>query len=237
MTDALSIEALDVRYGRVQALRGLTLTVGEGEIVAVLGNNGAGKTTTLCAVSGLLPITAGRITMFGSDITSAKPQAVVDRGGIHVPEGRRIFSRLTVHENLQLGGYRVKDPTAVASRIADVYDLLPALTTRRTQLGGTLSGGEQQMLALGRALVAGPRLLMLDEPSLGLAPMVVAQVMRLVAEVNARGASVLLVEQNARAALRISHRAYVLEHGTAALEGPAARLASDPKVVSAYLGS
>jgi branched-chain amino acid transport system ATP-binding protein len=236
VTRALEISGLEVRYGRVHALRGLALTVEAGEIVAVLGNNGAGKSTALCAVSGLLPITAGTIHAFGGDITGAPPWETVGRGVVHVPEGRRIFSRMSVHENLQLGGHLEPDKAAVATSIAEVYDLLPALASRRAQQGGTLSGGEQQMLAIGRALVAGPRLLMLDEPSLGLAPMMVTQVMRLIAAVNERGAAVLLVEQNARAALRVAHRAYVLTDGAVALEGPAERLLEDPKVVSAYLG-
>jgi branched-chain amino acid transport system ATP-binding protein len=156
---------------------------------------------------------------------------------IHVPEGRRIFSRLTIHENLQLGGYLVKDQDVVDQRIGEVYELLPRLAERRTQQGGTLSGGEQQMLAVGRALVAGPRLLMLDEPSMGLAPLVVAQIMELVERINRSGTSVLLVEQNARAALRISHRAYVVENGQITLEGAAHELASDDRVIDAYLGA
>jgi branched-chain amino acid transport system ATP-binding protein len=236
VTSALEISGLEVRYGRVHALRGLALTVDDGEIVAVLGNNGAGKSTSLCAVSGLLPITAGTIHAFGDDVTGAPPWEIVSRGVVHVPEGRRIFSRMTVHENLQLGGHLAPDKAAVATRITEVYDLLPALASRRAQQGGTLSGGEQQMLAIGRALVADPRLLMLDEPSLGLAPKMVTQVMRLIAAVNERGAAVLLVEQNARAALRVAHRAYVLTDGAVAVEGLAERLLADPKVVSAYLG-
>jgi branched-chain amino acid transport system ATP-binding protein len=156
---------------------------------------------------------------------------------VHVPEGRRIFSRLTIHENLQLGGYLVSQQSVVAERIDRVYDLLPRLKERRTQQGGTLSGGEQQMLAVGRALVAGPRLLMLDEPSMGLAPLVVRQVMELIAEINREGTSVLLVEQNARAALRIAHRAYVVENGATTLEGAASELAGDSRVVDAYLGA
>jgi branched-chain amino acid transport system ATP-binding protein len=234
---ALEIENLDVHYGRVHALRGLSLRVGEGEIVALLGNNGAGKTTTLASVSGVVPSQAGRIQAFGKDVTKAKPWEIVGRGVIHVPEGRRIFSRLTIHENLQLGGYLVKDQDVVDQRIEEVYELLPRLAERRTQQGGTLSGGEQQMLAVGRALVAGPRLLMLDEPSMGLAPLVVAQIMELVERINRSGTSVLLVEQNARAALRISHRAYVVENGQITLEGAAHELASDDRVIDAYLGA
>jgi branched-chain amino acid transport system ATP-binding protein len=234
--NALDIDQLDVHYGKVQALRGLSLRVGNGEIVAVLGNNGAGKTSTLATVSGVVRSSAGRVTALGKDITHGHPWEIVADGIIHVPEGRRIFSRMSIHENLQLGGYLVTDKRTVEDRIAEVYDLLPRLKERRSQDGGTLSGGEQQMLAVGRALVAGPRLLMLDEPSMGLAPLVVAQIMELIADINSRGTSVLLVEQNARAALLIAHRAYVIENGTATLEGAASELANDARVVDAYLG-
>ena len=234
---ALEIDDLDVHYGRVHALRGLSVRVAEGEIVSLLGNNGAGKTTTLASVSGVVPASAGRIRAFGEDITKAKPWEIVGRGIVHVPEGRRIFSRLTIHENLQLGGYLVKDQQLVERRIEEVYETLPRLAERRSQQGGTLSGGEQQMLAVGRALVAGPRLLMLDEPSMGLAPLIVAQIMELVQTINRSGTSVLLVEQNARAALRISHRAYVVESGVITLEGPAEELARDSRVIDAYLGA
>jgi branched-chain amino acid transport system ATP-binding protein len=235
--NALEIDAVDVHYGRVQALHGLTLHVGEGEIVAVLGNNGAGKTSTLSAVSGVVRASGGSIRAFGEEVTNGSPWDITGRGIVHVPEGRRIFSRLTIHENLQLGGYLVNDQKVVNERIDEVYSLLPRLKERRTQQGGTLSGGEQQMLAVGRALVAGPKLLMLDEPSMGLAPLVVAQIMALIADINERGTSVLLVEQNARAALRIADRAYVVENGSTTLEGPAAELAGDSRVVDAYLGA
>ncbi|MCW3841157.1 ABC transporter ATP-binding protein [Micromonospora yasonensis] len=234
---ALEINALDVHYGRVHALRGLTLTVGEGEIVTLLGNNGAGKTSTLATVSGVVRSTGGTVRAFGTDITKAKPWEIVGAGVVHVPEARRIFSRLTVHENLQLGGYLVKDVAAVNRRIDEVYSLLPRLAERRNQQGGYLSGGEQQMLAVGRALVAGPKLLMLDEPSMGLAPLVVAQIMDLIRRINADGTSVLLVEQNARAALKIAHRAYVVENGVITLQGAARELARDSRVVEAYLGA
>jgi branched-chain amino acid transport system ATP-binding protein len=235
--NALEIDRLDVHYGKVQALRALSLRVGQGEIVAVLGNNGAGKTSTLATVSGVVRSSSGTIRAFGKDITAENPWEIVADGIVHVPEGRRIFSRMSIHENLQLGGYLVTDKNAVDDRIAQVYDLLPRLKERRNQDGGTLSGGEQQMLAVGRALVAAPKLLMLDEPSMGLAPLVVAQVMELIADINSRGTSVLLVEQNARAALRIAHRAYVIDNGTATLEGAASELAGDARVVDAYLGA
>ncbi|HET6561620.1 MAG TPA: ABC transporter ATP-binding protein [Marmoricola sp.] len=235
--NALEIDAVDVHYGRVQALHQLTLRVGEGEIVAVLGNNGAGKTSTLSAVSGVVRASNGTIRAFGDEITNNSPWDITGRGVVHVPEGRRIFSRLTIHENLQLGGYLVDDQKTVDERIDEVYSLLPRLKERRSQQGGTLSGGEQQMLAVGRALIAGPRLLMLDEPSMGLAPLVVAQIMALISDINERGTSVLLVEQNARAALRIADRAYVVENGSTTLEGPASELAGDSRVVDAYLGA
>ena len=235
--DALVIEDLDVHYGRVQALHGMSLRVGTGEIVALLGNNGAGKTSTLSAVSAVVRPSGGTIRALGEDITRRSSWDIVEAGIVHVPEGRRIFSRLTIHENLQLGGYLVDDHATVNERIERVYTLLPRLKERRTQQGGTLSGGEQQMLAVGRALVAGPKLLMLDEPSMGLAPLVVARIMDLITEINAEGTSVLLVEQNARAALRISDRAYVMENGRTVMEGPAADLRRDSRVVDAYLGA
>ncbi|MEU4680455.1 ABC transporter ATP-binding protein [Micromonospora sp. NPDC023737] len=234
---ALEIDGLDVHYGRVHALRGLTLTVGEGEIITLLGNNGAGKTSTLATVSGVVRSTGGTVRAFGRDITKAKPWEIVGAGIVHVPEGRRIFSRLTVHENLQLGGYLVSDKAVVGRRIDEVYTLLPRLAERRNQQGGNLSGGEQQMLAVGRALVAAPKLLMLDEPSMGLAPLMVAQIMNLIRQINADGTSVLLVEQNARAALKIAHRAYVVENGVITLQGAARELARDSRVVEAYLGA
>lgn len=234
---ALQIRDLDVFYGEVHALRGLSLRVGVGEIVALLGNNGAGKTTTLSAVSGVVDIKAGSIRALGEDTTGSKPWEIVGRGIVHVPEGRRIFPRLTIHENLQLGGYLVEDAKLINSRIDEVYSTLPLLAERRSQQGGNLSGGEQQMLAVGRALVSGAKLLMLDEPSMGLAPKLVAQIMKLIQSINAGGTSVLLVEQNARAALRIADRGYVVENGAITLEGTAAELSKDSRVVDAYLGS
>ncbi|GAA1585231.1 ABC transporter ATP-binding protein [Actinomadura kijaniata] len=233
----LELTDLDVRYGAVRALRGLSLTVAEGEIVALLGNNGAGKSTALAAISGLVRPSAGRIVLDGREVTGASPPAMVAAGVVHVPEGRRIFSTLTVRENLQLGGYLVRDGAELERRIARVYDLLPRLAERRDQQGGTLSGGEQQMLAIGRGLVAGPRLLMLDEPSMGLAPLIVTAVMDVIRDINAAGTTVLLVEQNAKAALRIAHRGHVLDQGAVTLHAPAAELAADPRVIEAYLGA
>ncbi|NUT58221.1 MAG: ABC transporter ATP-binding protein [Agromyces sp.] len=233
---ALEVQDVDVSYGRVHALRRLSFSVGDGEIVCLLGNNGAGKSTTMNLLSGLVRPKSGAVRWNGMDLATAKPWDIVAAGLIHVPEGRRIFSTMTVHENLLLGGYAVRDRRAVDERIAQVYELMPRLAERRKQQGGTLSGGEQQMVAIGRAIVGGPKLLLLDEPSMGLAPLVVKQVMEVIAAVNAQGTTVLLVEQNARAALKIAHRAYVVETGTVTLSGSAAELARDARVVEAYLG-
>ncbi|MFF6995926.1 ABC transporter ATP-binding protein [Streptomyces sp. NPDC008313] len=233
----LDIRGLEVAYGKVEALKGLGLTVGENEIVALLGNNGAGKSTTVSTVSGVVRPRAGTVTAYGEDITAATPWSIVERGIVHVPEGRRIFSRLTVHENLQLGGYTVRDSASIDKRIQTVYDVFPRMADRRNQQGGTLSGGEQQMLAIGRAMVAGPRLVMLDEPSMGLAPLVVAQVMDAIVSINQAGAAVLLIEQNARAALKVAHRGYVIDSGRVTVTGSAAELRTDPQVVAAYLGA
>lgn len=236
MTNVLEVEDLYVNYGKVEALKGLSLTVGEGETVSLLGNNGAGKSTTVSTISGVVRAASGKITAFGDDITHAKPWDLVERGIVQVPEGRRIFSRLTVHENLQIGGYTVREPKQIDARIDEVYELLPRLAERRSQHGGTLSGGEQQMLAIGRAMIGGPRLLMLDEPSMGLAPLMVAQVMDVVRSINARGTAVLLIEQNARSALKVAKRGYVLDSGAVSIEGSAEELSKDPRVVEAYLG-
>jgi len=233
----LEFDNVEVFYGKVQALRGISLIVEEGEIVALLGNNGAGKTTTLSTASALVKSHSGKVLFNGADITKAQPWNVVGAGLIHVPEGRRIFSTLTVFENLQLGGYLVKDRSLVAKRIDRVYELLPLLAERRAQQGGTLSGGEQQMLAIGRGLIAGPKMLMLDEPSMGLAPLIVAQVMQVISEIRDQGTTVLLVEQNARAALRVTDRAYVIDGGATTIEGHAADLLADPRIIDAYLGA
>jgi branched-chain amino acid transport system ATP-binding protein len=233
----LEFDDVEVFYGKIQALRGINLTVEEGEIVALLGNNGAGKTTTLSTASALVKAHTGKVAFNGKDITKAHPWDVVGSGLIHVPEGRRIFSTLSVLENLQLGGYLVKDRGIVAKRIERVYELLPLLAQRRAQQGGTLSGGEQQMLAIGRGLVAGPKMLMLDEPSMGLAPLIVAQVMQVISEIRASGTTVLLVEQNARAALKVTDRAYVIDNGVTTIEGNASELIADPRIIDAYLGA
>ena len=233
----LEFENVQVFYGKVQALCGISLTVAEGEIVALLGNNGAGKTTTLSTASALVKSHSGTVRFNGADISKAHPWDVVGAGLIHVPEGRRIFSTLTVQENLQLGGYMTKDRALVGERIEQVYHMLPLLAERRSQQGGTLSGGEQQMLAIGRGLVAGPKMLMLDEPSMGLAPLIVAQVMQVISAIRDQGTTVLLVEQNARAALKVTDRAYVIDGGVTTIEGRAAELISDPRIIDAYLGA
>ncbi|MER7500817.1 ABC transporter ATP-binding protein [Nonomuraea pusilla] len=232
----LELRDLDVHYDGVHALRGLSLTVRPGEIVALLGNNGAGKTTTLSAASGLVRASGGAVTFDGRDITREKAHKIAALGLVHVPEGRRVFSTLTVHENLQLGGYLVRDHAEIRRRVDRVYEVMPRLAERRAQQGGTLSGGEQQLLAIGRAMVTGPRLLLLDEPSMGLAPLIVASVMETIAQINAEGTSVLLVEQNAVAALKIAHRGYVMENGACVLQGSAAELREDTRVAEAYLG-
>jgi branched-chain amino acid transport system ATP-binding protein len=233
----LEFDNVEVFYGKVQALRGISLTVEEGEIVALLGNNGAGKSTTLSTASALVKLHSGKVAFNGADVSRARPWDVVGAGLIHVPEGRHIFSTLTVLENLQLGGYLVKDRALVAKRIERVYELLPLLAERRAQQGGTLSGGEQQMLAIGRGLIAGPKMLMLDEPSMGLAPLIVNQVMQVISEIRDQGTTVLLVEQNARAALKVTDRAYVIDGGETTLEGRASDLISDPRIIDAYLGA
>jgi branched-chain amino acid transport system ATP-binding protein len=233
----LTVAGVDLFYSRVQALRGLSLEVRQGEIVALLGNNGSGKTTTMNMLSGLVRPRQGTVRWGELDLAKAQPWTIVGAGVVQVPEGRRIFSTMTVHENLQLGGYLERDAKVVEERIERAYEMMPRLAERRGQQGGTMSGGEQQMLAMARALVANPSLLLLDEPSMGLAPLVVKQVMEIVKTVGQMGTTVLLVEQNARAALQIADRAYVLENGTVRISGPAAELAQDPRVIDAYLGA
>jgi branched-chain amino acid transport system ATP-binding protein len=230
----LQIEDLEAGYGAIAALRGVTLEVRAGEIVTLIGSNGAGKSTLLRSVSGLVRPRRGRILLDGEDIGSARPDQIVRLGVCHVPEGRRIFANLSVLENLQMGGYVRRGSSA--ETLEQVLSLFPRLRERLKQAGGTLSGGEQQMLAIGRALMAQPRLLLLDEPSLGLAPRLVQQIFEIIQTIHAAGTTVVLVEQNAHQALRIASRAYVLETGSLVLEGSAAELAADPRVRRAYLG-
>jgi len=233
----LEVRDLHVFYSNIEALKGISLQVDPGQIVAILGGNGAGKTTTLRTISGLLRPRSGSITYGGKSLIGVEAHVLVAKGLSHVPEGRRIFNILTVAENLNLGGYLIRsDRKLVDERKASIYKLFPRLFERRTQLAGTLSGGEQQMLAIGRALMSAPKVLMLDEPSLGLAPILARSVLKTVREIAKEGTAVLLVEQNARQALAISDRAYVIEVGRVVLEGDAATLARDERVQKAYLG-
>ena len=233
----LEVTGLEVRYGSVTAVKGISLEVAEGEVVAIIWPNGAGKTSTLRAITGLVPAAGGRVVFRGTDVSRWKAHRIVTLGLGHAPEGRRLFPQMTVMENLRMGAYRRRGPAEIGRTLARVEELFPRLAERRVQLAGTLSGGEQQMLAIGRALMAEPRLLVLDEPSFGLAPMIVREIGRIVRSINReRGVSVLLVEQNARMALGIAARAYVLETGRVALSGPSATLVESPHVRAAYLG-
>ncbi|MBI2494573.1 MAG: ABC transporter ATP-binding protein [Candidatus Rokubacteria bacterium] len=235
MSAALELEDLAVFYGKRRALEGVSLAVGRGEIVTLLGANGSGKSTALRAISGLVRPARGRIVYEGRDITRAPADAIVAAGITHVPEGREVFPEFTVLENLLVGGHTVARGD-VAGRLEAAFRLFPVLRERRLQLGGTLSGGEQQMLAIGRALMARPRLLLLDEPSLGLAPMLAGEIFRTIQRINESGVAVLLVEQNARRALKLAARGYVLETGRVVVAGPSAALTEDPRVRTAYLG-
>jgi branched-chain amino acid transport system ATP-binding protein len=231
----LKVESIDVAYGQIRALKAVGLEVGRGEIVTLLGNNGAGKTTTLKTISGLLHPTQGSITLEDESLVGVPPHAIVARGVAHVPEGRRIFNRLTVRENLMMGAY-LRSDGKIAADLDRVFALFPRLAERIAQVAGTLSGGEQQMLAIGRALMASPRLLLLDEPSMGLAPVLVEQIFDTITDINRQGMTILLVEQNAAMALSIAHRGYVLETGSIALAGSAAELSDNADVRRAYLG-
>jgi branched-chain amino acid transport system ATP-binding protein len=231
----LEVSGLEVRYGGIRAVRGIDLAVAEGELVCLIGANGAGKSSTLRAISGLLPASAGAVRYSGRDLAGRRAFERVRAGLVMVPEGRGVFPQLTVDENLDMGAYARSD-RAIESDRGRVFTLFPRLRERRGQTGGTLSGGEQQMLAIGRALMSRPKLLLLDEPSMGLAPIVVQLIFEVIQEINTGGVTCLLVEQNARAALALAKRAYVMESGQITLSGPAAELAHDPKVVEAYLG-
>jgi branched-chain amino acid transport system ATP-binding protein len=231
----LEVRDLHVYYGEIHALKGVSFRVGKGEIVTLLGNNGAGKTTTLKTLSGLLHPRRGDVLLEGASLRGTPPHRIVEQGITHVPEGRRVFNRLTVVENLEMGAY-TQSGRAIAQNMEHVFAMFPRLRERRTQTAGTLSGGEQQMLAIGRALMAKPRLLLLDEPSMGLAPVLVEQIFETVQAINREGMTVLLVEQNAAMALSIAGRGYVLETGRIATEGAATDLAENPEVRRAYLG-
>jgi len=232
----LEIRDLHVSYGGIHAVKGISLNVPKGKIVTLIGANGAGKTSSLRAISGLCKNRRGTIRWNGKDITGYDPVSIVKAGIVMSPEGRRIFPHLTVLENLHLGAYSRNDKDGIARDLDWVFDLFPRLSERRAQKGGTLSGGEQQMLAVGRALMSAPALVMLDEPSLGLAPLLVREVFDIIRAINAKGMTVLLVEQNAYAALKVAHYAYVLETGTVTLEGTGAELIADECVRAAYLG-
>jgi branched-chain amino acid transport system ATP-binding protein len=234
----LELSDVHIAYGNVKAVKGIDLVVNDGEIVTLLGANGAGKTTTLRAMSGLLRLQSGIIRFCEHELQAMPAHKIVELGICHVPEGRRVFGTLTVEENLNLGAYkyRLNDPGRVQSGRERVYQLFPRLEERRKQLAGTLSGGEQQMLAIGRGLMSDPRVLLLDEPSLGLAPKLVREIFRTIYEINRQGVTILLVEQNARIALRVAQRAYVLETGRIALSGESLELRRDPRVQQAYLG-
>lgn len=232
----LEVKDLQVYYGVIQALKGISFEVNEGEIVTLIGANGAGKTTTMQTVIGLIPSKGGSIVYEGTDITKYPSHKIVAMGMSQVPEGRRIFQELTVYDNLMLGAYLVKDMNLIKERIENVFEQFPILKERRTQIAGTLSGGEQQMLAMSRALMANPKLLMLDEPSMGLSPLLVSQVFDIIKDMNKKGITILLVEQNAEKALEIADRAYVLANGEITHHGTGAELAGSEEIKKAYLG-
>ncbi len=233
----LTVEGLVCRYGKVEAVRELSIEVKQGELVTLIGANGAGKTTTLKAISGLLSPAAGRISFLGEDITRAEPKRILSLGIAPCPEGRRVFPYMTVAENLEMGSYLRADADGVAADLEQLYARFPILAERRHQAAGTLSGGEQQMLAISRALMSRPKLVLFDEPSLGLAPNLVERTFEIIRDIRARGVTVVLVEQNAFAALELSDRSYVLEQGRVALAGTGAELLDNPHVKSAYLGA
>ena len=232
----LELQDITLMYGRIQALHGISLTVGEGEIVALIGATGAGKSTTMRAISGLRPVAHGSIRFDGEDITKLRADLRVVRGVSQSPEGRGVFPGMTVRENLEMGAYTRRNRTEIDEDMERAFTLFPRLKEREKQVGGTLSGGEQQMLAVGRALMSRPKLLLLDEPSMGLAPMLIQQIFDIVVEINQQGTTVLLVEQNAQQALSRAHRAYVLETGRIVKSGTGAELLTDPSVKDAYLG-
>ena len=232
----LEVRDLQVYYGMIQALKGISFEVGQGEVVALIGANGAGKTTTLHAITGLLPIKNGTVTLAGTEITKAPPHKIVEMGMAHVPEGRRVFANLTVYQNLRMGAYTRNDTQEYEDTLNRVYEKFPRLKERRNQPAGTLSGGEQQMLAIGRALMSKPKIMLMDEPSMGLSPIYVNEIFQIIQEVSAAGTTVLLVEQNAKKALSIADRAYVLETGKIVLDGKASELLNDESIKKAYLG-
>ncbi len=232
----LSIKDLQVYYGAINAIKGISFDVEQGEIIALIGANGAGKTTTLHTITGLVPAKHGSVMFGGKDLTKTPPHKIVSMGMAHVPEGRRVFAQLSVFENLMMGAYTRKDKAEINDSLKMVFDRFPRLNERRTQLAGTLSGGEQQMLAMGRALMSKPSIILMDEPSMGLSPLYVSEIFDIIQEINKSGTTVLLVEQNAKKALSIANRAYVLETGKIVLSGDAKELMNNDSVKKAYLG-
>ena len=232
----LEVKNLKVHYGVIQAIKGISFEVNEGEVIALIGANGAGKTTTLQTITGMLKPSEGEILFEGQDIVKVPGHKIVSMGMAHVPEGRRVFAELSVYENLKLGAYTRKDKNEIAESLAKVYKSFPRLEERKNQLAGTLSGGEQQMLAMGRALMSKPKIILMDEPSMGLSPIFVEEIFHIIREISASGTTVLLVEQNAKKALAIANRAYVLETGKIVLEGTAGELLRSDEVQKAYLG-
>ena len=232
----LEVKNLEVYYGVIQAIKGISFHVEEGEVIALIGANGAGKTTTLQTITGMLNAKAGSIQFEGTELTKIPGHKIVSMGMAHVPEGRRVFAQLSVLENLKLGAYTRKDKTEIEESLKRVYKSFPRLEERKNQLAGTLSGGEQQMLAMGRALMSRPRIILMDEPSMGLSPIFVEEIFNIIKEISAEGTTVLLVEQNAKKALSIADRAYVLETGKIVLEGNAKDLLNDESIKKAYLG-
>lgn len=232
----LEVKDLEVYYGMIQAIRGISFTVEQGEVIALIGANGAGKTTTLHTVTGLLSPKRGSVVFEGKEITKVPAHKIVSMGMAHVPEGRRVFAELSVYENLRMGAYTRRDKTEVEESLRSIYERFPRLEERRNQLAGTLSGGEQQMLAMGRALMSKPKIILMDEPSMGLSPIMVNEIFDIIRSVSESGTTVLLVEQNAKKALSIADRAYVLETGSIVLEGKARQLLEDDSIKKAYLG-
>ncbi len=231
----LELRDVTVSYGMIEALKGISLAVRQGEIVALIGANGAGKSTALMTISGIVSPRSGTITYLGKEVTSFPSHQIVHMGISQVPEGRRIFSSMTVRENLEMGAF-TRETREIDVSLRRIFEVFPTLEERQQQLGGTLSGGEQQMLAIGRALMARPQLLLLDEPSLGLAPIMVSRIFKIIKEINSQGTTILLVEQNAKAALRLAQRAYVMETGMIVMQGKSAELENDPGIKKAYLG-
>jgi branched-chain amino acid transport system ATP-binding protein len=232
----LEIKNLEVYYGVIQAIKGISFEVNQGEVIALIGANGAGKTTTLQTITGMIQPSAGEIIFDGKDITKIPGHKIVSMGMAHVPEGRRVFAQLSVYENLKMGAYTRKDKAEIAESLERVYKSFPRLQERRNQLAGTLSGGEQQMLAMGRALMSKPRIILMDEPSMGLSPIFVEEIFSIIREISSEGTTVLLVEQNAKKALEIANRAYVLETGNIVLSGDAHELMNNDSIKKAYLG-